>query len=151
MDEKKVLDRLQRLCSKAEYCSADISRKALKSLEGDLQAASRIVASLVKDSYVDDARYASAYAREKASIQGWGPVKIRYGLRLKGISGSIADNAIAEACTEENGLARMEKLLAAKARTLQGDPKAMQKLLRFALGRGYTYDQASPVVEKILG
>jgi len=150
MDEKKVLDRLQRLCARAEYCSFDISRKALKSLEDDEKAAARVVASLVKDRYVDDARYAMAFAREKSSLQGWGPVKIRYYLRMKGITGAIADEAIAEANTEENALARMEKLLSAKARTLKGDPNAKPKLLRYAIGRGYTYDQAAPVVEKLL-
>lgn len=149
MDEKKVLDRLQRLCSKAEYCTSDVMRKALKSLEGDSSAASRVVAALVKERYVDDARYASAFSREKASLQGWGPVKIRYALRSKGITGSVADEAIAEACGVDEALSRMEKLLAAKARTLRGDPAARPKLLRFALGRGYTYDQAVPVVEKL--
>ena len=151
MDEKKVLDRLQRLCSRAEYCSFDISRKALKSLEGDEKAAARVVESLVRDRYVDDARYACAYARDKFSLQGWGPVKIRYALRMKGITGSIADEAIAEAGTEENARARMEKLLSARARTLKGDPTARPKLLRYAIGRGFTYDQALPVVEKLLG
>jgi len=150
MDEKKVLDRLQRLCSRAEYCSFDISRKALKSLEGDEKAAARVVESLVHDRYVDDARYARAYARDKFSLQGWGPVKIRYALRMKGITGSIADDAIAEAGTEENARARMEKLLAARARTLKGDPAAKPKLLRYAIGRGFTYDQVLPVVEKLL-
>ena len=150
MDEKKVLDRLQRLCSRAEYCSFDISRKALKSLEGDEKAAARVVESLVRDRYVDDARYARAYARDKFSLQGWGPVKIRYALRMKGITGSIADEAIAEAGTEENARARMEKLLSARARTLKGDPAAKPKLLRYAIGRGFTYDQVLPVVEKLL-
>lgn len=150
MDEKKVLDRLQRLCSRAEYCSADVSRKALKSLEGDTAAAARVVSALVKERYVDDARYASAFAREKASIQGWGPVKIRFALRSKGIQGAVADEAIAEACDVSAALSRMERLLAAKARSLQGDPAAKPKLLRYALSRGYTYDQAVPVVEKLL-
>ena len=150
MDEKRVLERLQRLCARAEYCSFDISRKALKSMEGDEKAAARIVASLVNDRFVDDARYAGAYAREKTTLQGWGPLKIRYGLRMKGITGQIVDEAIAEAGAGENAFARMEKLLAAKARTLRGDPSAKPKLMRYALGRGYTYDQAEPVIEKIL-
>ena len=40
-----------------------------------------MVAELKEDRYVDDARYAAAFAREKASLQGWGPVKIRFQLR----------------------------------------------------------------------
>ena len=96
MDEKQSLSRLQRLCSKAEYCRADVRRKALKDLEGEADAADRVVASLVKEGYVDDVRYASAFAREKASIQGWGPIKIRFQLRAKGISEADIASALEE-------------------------------------------------------
>ena len=63
MDYDKCLSRLQRLCSKAEYCRSQMYTKALRDLEGDADAAKRVVDSLVADRYVDDARYASAFAR----------------------------------------------------------------------------------------
>ncbi len=63
MDAARCLSRLQKLCSKAEYCRADIRRKALKDLEGDEEAADKVGASLVEEKYVDDGRYASAFAR----------------------------------------------------------------------------------------
>ena len=62
-EEKKVLERLQRQCARAESCTADVRRKALKALEGDAEAADRIVLSLVEDRFVDDRRYAGAFAR----------------------------------------------------------------------------------------
>ena len=64
MEYSRSLSRLQRLCSKAEYCRADIYRKALKDLDGDAAEASRLVEELIRDRYVDDARYAQAFARE---------------------------------------------------------------------------------------
>ena len=138
MEYAKCLARLQRLCSRAEYCSADIYRKALKDLEGDAGEASRVVASLKEDRYVDDARFASAFAREKASLQGWGPVKIRFQLRGKGISDVDISAALAEIDTQKAD-ARLEKLLLEKQRSLEGDPQARLKLIRFALSRGYEY------------
>ena len=86
MEEKKVLERLQRQCARMESCAFDVRRKALKAMEGDADAADRIVSSLVADRFVDDRRYAAAFAREKSSLQGWGTVKIRFQLRGKGIS-----------------------------------------------------------------
>ena len=68
--EKKLLERLERQCARAEYCTGDIRRKALKALEGDEEAAARIVDSLVQNRFVDDRRYAGAFVREKSSIQG---------------------------------------------------------------------------------
>ena len=148
MDATRCLSRLQKLCSKAEYCRADVYRKALKDLEGDAEAAGKVAEQLVADKYVDDARYASAYAREKAGLQGWGPVKIRFQLRAKGVSD--ADIALAlQEIEPEKADARLEKLLAAKARTLEGDPQFRLKLLKFALSRGYEYDTVEAVLKKI--
>ncbi len=147
MEESRCLSRLQKLCSKAEYCRADVYRKALKDLEGDAGAASRVVASLVEDHYVDDARYAAAFAREKAQLQGWGPVKIRFQLRGKGVSEPDIAAALEEVDT---GAAdgRLERLLAAKAKTLEGDPQFRLKLLKFALSRGYEYSQVEAALSK---
>lgn len=149
MDTSRCLSRLQKQCSKAEYCTSDIRRKALKDLEGDADAADIVVASLVEDRYIDDARYASAYAREKATIQGWGPVKIRFQLRGKGISDAVISEALAEiepAKAED----KLERVLTAKARTLQGDPQFRLKLLKFGLTRGYNYDEVEAAVSKII-
>lgn len=138
MEYAQCLSRLQRLCSRAEYCSADIYRKALKDLEGDADAAARVVAQLREERYVDDARYAAAFAREKASLQGWGPLKIRFQLRGKGISEADISAALAE-IEPEKAADKLEKLLAAKYRTLQEDPQCKLKLIKFALSRGYEY------------
>ena len=43
----------------------------------------------------------------------------------------------------------LEKLLAAKFRTLKDDPQRKLKLLRFALGRGYQYDEVSAALSHI--
>ena len=149
MDTARCLSRLQKLCSKAEYCRSDIRRKALKDLEGDVAAADTVVAQLVEERYVDDARYASAFAREKASIQGWGPVKIRFQLRGKGIP-EAAITAALEEIEPQKAADKLEKVLAVKARTLQGDPQFRLKLLKFGLTRGYDYDQVETAVSKII-
>ena len=145
MDTARCLSRLQKLCSKAEYC---VYRKALKDLEGDEEAAQKVVEALVAEKYVDDARFASAFAREKASLQGWGPVKIRFQLRGKGVPESVIAAALEE-IEPEKADARLEKLLSAKARTLEGDPQFRLKLLKFALSRGYEYNTVEAALKKI--
>lgn len=141
MDDKvkKVLKALEAQCAKREYCTSDIRRKAMTRLEGDSDAAQEVVNSLVKDGFVDDLRYASAFAREKSSITGWGPVKIRYALSAKGIARPTIDSAL-EGTDSSKADARLQKLLEAKKKTLEGDPQARLKLIRFALSRGYEYE-----------
>lgn len=149
MESAKCLSRLQRLCSRAEYCRQDMYRKALKDMEGDADAAERIVSRLVAERYVDDARYAAAFAREKSSLQGWGAVKIRFQLKGKG----IADEDIRAALEEidpEKAADKLDRLIAAKYRTLQGDPQCRLKLLKFALSRGYEYADVEAAVSRVL-
>lgn len=145
MDEaqKKVLGKLQAQCSRRECCSADVRAKALKALEGDGARAAEVLDALVADGYVNDLRYATAYARDKAHLGGWGPVKIRFALAGKGIAREVIESALAEVDPDASA-GKLESLLAAKARTLEGDPQARLKLIRFALSRGYEYSEIQP-------
>jgi regulatory protein len=149
MEEKKVLERLQRQCARAESCTFDVRRKAVKALEGDTEAAERIVASLVKDRFVDDARYAAAFAREKAALQGWGPVKIRFQLRGKGIPDETITEALGEVDTAK-AAAKLDKLAAERYRLLKGDPQCRLKLLKALLSRGYDYDEVEAAVRRVM-
>ena len=145
----RLTDRLRRLCSRREYCSSDILKKAAAALEGNTEGAQKILDILVSEKYVDDLRYASAYAREKAMISGWGEVKIRYMLSSKRIDRTLIDRALAEIDSDKAD-SRLQKLLENKARTLKADPQIRLKLLRFALGRGYQYDDVIRVLQDIL-
>lgn len=147
MEKDKVLSSLQTLCSRQECCSKDIYAKALRRLDGDAEAAHSVLQALVDDGYVDDRRYAAAFAREKASITGWGPVKIKFALAAKGIGAGIAAEGMAE-IDGEKSLERLSRLLDAKWKTLQDDPQGKLKLIRFALSRGYDYATVKPLIER---
>ena len=149
MDPQKVADRMRGLCSRCEYCRQDIMKKVLAALGGDADEAGRIMDRLVEEKYNDDLRYASAFARDKASLAGWGEVKIRYMLSSKGISKDVISRALEEIDQNKAG-ERLEKLMENKLRSLKDDPQVRLKLLRFGLGRGYSYDEVSSVVEQLL-
>ena len=137
---EKVLDRMRNLCSRREYCRADIMKKAMSALDGDREKAEKVIEILVAEKYIDELRYASAFARDKASISGWGGAKIRYMLSAKGIAKDIIAEALEE-IDDAKASDRLVRLLENKYKTLKDDPQWKLKLLRFALGRGYTYDE----------
>ena len=137
MEEKKVLERLQRQCARMEYCVSDIRRKALKAMEGDADAAERIVASLVKDRFVDDRRYAAAF------------VKIRFQLRGKGVSDAIIAEALQE-IDPAKAASKLDKLAAERYRLLRDDPQCRLKLLKALLSRGYGYDEVEAAVKRVM-
>lgn len=147
--DAKILNSLATACSKAELCSRDVLQKALKKTDGDRAAAGEIVARLQSEGFIDDSRYAAAFAREKSSLTGWGPVKIRFALKEKGIDQSVIDSALSEIDPERAG-ARLSNLLEAKRKSLEGDPQIKFKLIRFALSRGYEYPEVEAQTERIL-
>ena len=149
MEEKKVLERLQRQCARMEYCTSDIRRKALKAMEGDAEAAGRIVESLLNDRFVDDRRYAAAFAREKSALQGWGAVKIRFLLRGKGVSDEIITEALQE-IDAAKAASKLDKLAADKYRLLKDDPQCKLKMLKALLARGYGYDEVEAAVVRAI-
>lgn len=149
MDPIKIADRMRGLCSRREYCRQDIMKKLLTALGGDREQAGKILDKLVEERYVDDLRYASAFARDKSSIAGWGDTKIRYMLSAKGISREVIAEALQEV-DESKASDRMEKLLLNKVRSLKDDPQRRLKLLRYSLGRGYQYDEVVEVIDRLL-
>ena len=151
MDEK-ILSRLQAQCARAEYSEEDVLRKALKALGAAPDAKERavsLVSSLVGEGYVSNRRYAAAFAREKSSLTGWGPVKIRFALGLKGISKEDIDAAL-ESVDKPAAESKLMKLLTSRMHSLADDPQLRLKLLRFALGRGYDYSDVEPAVNALL-
>lgn len=157
----KILSSLQSACSKREYCESEVLRKARKMCECDNKAADeaakksseesaeKILEELKKDRFVDNLRYASAYAREKSSIAGWGKMKISHMLSLKGISKDIVNQALSE-IDADKASSKLRNVIMTKYKSLASDPKCREKLLRFALGRGYGWDEAKDLIDSVM-
>lgn len=141
------MDKMRRLCSRREYCVSDIRTKLMKELEGDVQKVESALTKLKEEKYVDDLRYATAFARDKAAISGWGATKIRYMLSAKGVAKDVISEALNEV-DEGKASSRLEKLLENKYKSLKDDPQWKIKLLRFALGRGYSYDEVNDQIRR---
>ena len=166
MDEqlRKILSQLERKCSKCECCSYDIFNKAVTLLakasgsgeetEDVREKAGEMLELLKSNGYVDDCRYAAAFAREKSSLTGWGPVKIRFALRGKHIDSDAIENAIS-GIDSDRSTDRLLRLLEAKWKSLSGKdgkilPDSKLKLIKFALSRGYGYDEVKDAVEGVI-
>lgn len=145
---EKALDRMRRLCSRREYCVSDVRGKLMKILDGDLCKVDAVLKKLIDEKYVCDLRYATAFARDKASIAGWGDTKIRFMLAAKCIDRDVISEALSEV-DEVKSSDRLVRLLEYKYRTLREDPQWKLKLLRFAMGRGYSYDKVCGLLPRI--
>ena len=141
--------RMAALCSRREYCTYDISEK-LKKRGLEAGAIEEVLNKLVSERFVDNRRYARAYANEKMRLSGWGAKKVEFALAKKRIPSGVIAAAIAEVLEEQPDMQRenLQRLLKGKfdsiARkydfsNLSDKNRCKASLLRYALSRGYAY------------
>jgi regulatory protein len=131
---------LAALCAQGEHCQWEMLEK-MRRWELDDAAQAAVMARLVKERYVDDERYARAFVKDKVRYNKWGRRKVEQALWQKHISEDIRQQVLDEVDDEEY-LSVLRPLLKQKRRATKAkdDYELNQKLLRFALGRGFTYD-----------
>lgn len=148
-DNRKIAKaRMEAICSRREYCTADI-REKLKRYLLPKEAVADIISSLQRDKYLDDSRYAAAFVRDKASLAGWGARKIEYALRRKGVASEVIKGAVCD-MDREKVSERMQEVVLRKWNSLSKEEdfeKRCVKTIKFALGRGYSYDEVSSFVQ----
>lgn len=137
-------------CAQCERCESDIRTKLLDWGMTDDETES-IMARLKSDNYINEDRYAAAYARDKFAFNGWGRQKIAYMLKSKGIGGEAINTAIA-GISDDDCRQALLRLLKAKARSLKGrEPQsARAALLRLAACRGYEARLFFPIVDHVM-
>ena len=149
---EQALAALMRLCARAEKSQED-ARRLMRGWGLAERDAEGVLAKLVRDCFIDDARYAGAFVREKLRLSGWGEYKIRTALQRKRIDRALIDAALAEADRPAMG-ERLRRQLERKARTAKYSTQyeLKTKLIRYGLSLGYDYeavmDAASAMVRE---
>lgn len=140
MTEQEAYLQLAALCAQAEHCQQEM-RDKMKRWEIDETVQNRIIARLVKERYIDDERYARAFVKDKIRYNKWGRRKVQQALWQKRIDDDIQHRVLDE-IDEKEYLDVLRPLLKQKCKSTQADSdyELNQKLVRFALGRGFTFD-----------
>ena len=140
MTEQEAYLQLAALCAQAEHCQQEM-RDKMRRWELDETAQNRIIARLVKERYIDDERYARAFVKDKIRYNKWGRRKVQQALWQKRIDSDIQQRVLDE-IDEKEYLDVLRPLLKQKRKSIRAasDYELNQKLVRFALGRGFGFD-----------
>ena len=133
--------RITRICARKEYAPFDIRQKLLRlNLTDDV--VELLLERLIKERYIDERRYTESYIREKLHFNKWGKRKIELHLAQKRISPDVVGDAFAQ-FTESQLSEPLLSLLEKKRKSVTGRsvPERRMKLVRYALGRGFTVDE----------
>ena len=131
---------LAALCAQAEHCQWEMQEKMRRwQLPADAQA--RIMERLTKERYVDDERFARAFVRDKVHYNRWGRRKVQQALWQKHIDEDIQQRVLDEV-DDAAYLSVLRPLLQQRRKTVKASSEyeLNQKLARFALSRGFTFD-----------
>lgn len=139
MTTAEAFTRIASKCTTTELCLED-ARNRLERTDLTDDERQSVLNRLVDEKFIDESRYARAFAHDKLRFNGWGRIKISQALRLKHISSVFIDEALGE-IDDEICLEVLRPLLVSKRRTVHGnnDYEVDAKLTRFALSRGFEY------------
>lgn len=110
-----------------------------------------MIADLIGDNFLNEERFAKAYAGGKFRVKKWGRYKIRQGLKQHKISDYCQRKGMAEIDPEEYYNTLKELLSRKKQGLKEKDLFALKtKLARYVIGKGYEQDLVWEAINEIL-
>lgn len=147
---EKALGKLQAYCAYQERCHKEVRQKLLDlGIYGD--DLDQIVVELIEDNFLNELRYAVAFAGGKFRVKKWGRRKIERALKQNRISAYCIRKALASELPEEAYQTTLLEVLHKKNRLLKArnDYERRQKLALYAMERGYESELVWKLVREL--
>lgn len=144
MNRDVALKKILHYCDYQDRCKKEIFTKlnTFKLVDDDRNF---IVDFLNDEGYINDERYCRSYVKSKLSLKKWGVNKIKISLISKGVDRDIIDTVVSE-IDQDSYKEELIKLLENK-KINESDPyKRKAKLMRYAVGKGYSLSMVMEVL-----
>lgn len=146
----QALKKAMQYCAYQERSHAEVKEKlysfGLRSSEVD-----ELMARLIGDNFLNEERFAIAYAGGKFRMKQWGRQKIRYALKAKGISDYCIRKGLASIDAGDYECV-LEKLFLAKKKSLSSEKNLFTKkakIRQHLLQKGFEADLVDELIRKI--
>ena len=141
-----LLPKARAYCARQERCQQEV-RDLLYAWGGQREEVEQVIAQLIGEGFLNEARFAEHYAVSKSRQKGWGRRKIELALKAKGVSASCIASGLKAIDGEEEG----EQLRTAVAkrweRTKETDPFIRrEKVVRYFVGKGFGREEVEGVI-----
>lgn len=144
MERDIALKKILHYCDYQDRCKKELFTK-LNSLELTDNDRDFIINFLNDEGYINDERYCRSYVKSKLNLKKWGVNKIKISLISKGIDREIIDSVVSE-IDQDSYKEELIKLLENK-KINESDPyKRKAKLIRYAVGKGYSLSMVMEVL-----
>lgn len=145
-DEARILDKKQALAKAESFCVyQERSQKEVRyklvewGIRGD--ELEEILSELIMSNFLNEERFANSYTSGKFNIKKWGRIKIKQGLKLKGVPDKMMNKAL-YSIDDDDYMQTLENLALKKASSLaENNPlKRKMKLISYLQTRGFETD-----------
>lgn len=150
IDENAARAKAGHYCSYQERSQQEV-RDKLYEWGLHSNAVENIISGLIGDNFLNEERFANAYAIGKFRQKGWGKLKIKQGLKLKQVPDVLIKKAL-QTIVDDDYIAMLQKVLAKKVAfvTEKDAYKRKYKLQQYAIGRGYESDLVADVLRELV-
>lgn len=137
MEMNKNLEKARRFCALQERSHQEL-RDKLYDWGLHKEEVEDIIATMITENFLNEERFAMAYAGGKFRIKRWGKIKIEHGLRIHRISEPLIRQAI-QSIEEDDYLECLRYILKKKEKDFVSSPTPIKKkrLLAFAYSKGF--------------
>lgn len=143
---EQALQKLRHYCGYQERCHSEVKEK-LYGLGVFKKEHDAIIAALIEDGYLNEERFAIAFAGGKFRVKQWGRVKIKYELKQKQVSDYSIKKALQQIKKEEYRDI-LKKLAGEKYASLKEEQHLVRKkkTIDYLLQRGFEMELVRGVV-----
>jgi regulatory protein len=108
-----------------------------------------VIADLARVGLVDDLEFARSWVASRQAAGGVGKQNLRWGLRRKGVANELIERVLSEAVDDETEAQQALALARRRLREGADDPKALARVRRLLVGRGFGFDIVEGVMRRI--
>jgi len=152
IDKEQAFQKLKHYCGYQERSHQEAKEK-LYSFGLYKQEVEELLSRLIEENYLNEERFALAFAGGKFRMKGWGKVKILHALKEKRVSSYCINKAIG-AIDQHHYEEALQKSASAKWKTLKSEPNIfikMRKTQDYLMQKGFEPGLVSNVLRKLRG
>jgi len=148
---QQALIKAEKYCAYQERSQLEVSQK-LRNMGLSKAEADGILVHLIQHNFINEERFAFAFARGKLKVKKWGNRKITIALKNKGITEALIQKVLKDADPLQY-IVELRFSIEKKARTIkETDPwKRAGKLKQYLIGRGFEPELVFKEVDAFLG
>jgi regulatory protein len=136
----QALTKAQLSCAYQERCQQEMRDKLYEwgLYSNDVE---NIIANLITDNFLNEERFAKAYAGGKFRIKKWGRIKIKIELKKRKISDYCIKKGMQE-IDEKDYIKTLKEIIAKKSKEIKGGKLQVRnyKIAQYAASRGFESD-----------